>query len=352
MKFKTERILFLAILLALPAFPQTAVYPGSIATDANLKVLVNGVQTFLTASLTSAALSGSVTICTGIVPNTLATIDQEIIPVSTCIGTVITFGSRGFDGTTAAAHASGAPLSLFIDAWHHNSLRVEVEALETTLGANLSNVTASVNALVTSGIASQAVTLTGNQTIAGIKNFTGTAVDAVTFNSTATGSTAAVQQYTGTFQIFGDGDAAFQRNTVNDLQVKVGGILGVLVAEIDNAGHGYFSGATITGLSGTDGIMTVAGGALGGTANLFLHANNGANCWDLGAQIATSMTFKYSAACSNAYSPVTMVTFSSTGVIFAQPITATGLATTPGGNQPVCINTSTGLFYKGATGAC
>lgn len=112
-------------------FAQTSSFPGSAVTDSQLKVQVNGIQTSLAGNITSGATSATVVSCSGIAANTLATIDSEIIPVSSCSGTVISFSSRGFDGTTAAAHSTGALVSLFVDAWHHNALRVEVEAIES-----------------------------------------------------------------------------------------------------------------------------------------------------------------------------------------------------------------------------
>lgn len=123
------------LLFSVSAFAQTAVFPGSVVTDAQLKVQVNGVVTMLTAQLSAVSLTASVGSCFGVVPNTLATIDMEIVPVSACTGTVMTFSSRGFDGTTAALHQPFATVSLFIAAWHHNSLRVETEAIETALNA-------------------------------------------------------------------------------------------------------------------------------------------------------------------------------------------------------------------------
>lgn len=118
---------------------QTAAFPAAIATDANLKVGVNGVSTLLTSTINAVTTTLSVSACAGIIPNVLITIGSEIMPVSGCTGTVLVVGSRGFDGTTAAAHASATPVYAYVDAWHHNSLKAEVEAIESALGTNLSN---------------------------------------------------------------------------------------------------------------------------------------------------------------------------------------------------------------------
>ena len=121
------------LFLAASAFAQTAVFPNSAATNSQLKVQVNGVQTSLTSTMNTTTLSATVFSCLGIIPNTLATIDTEILPVNSCFGNAITFASRGFDNSTAANHFPPAVVNLYIEAWHHNALRVEVEAIEASL---------------------------------------------------------------------------------------------------------------------------------------------------------------------------------------------------------------------------
>ncbi len=143
--------ILLALLLPAGLFAQTAVYPGRAATAADLKVQVNGVQTKLSALLSATALTATVASCTGIGANTLATIDREIMEVSGCGGLTLTLTSRHFDGTTATAHASGATVSLFVDAWHHNALAVEIEALEQTL---LPSTTPTFSSMILSGSSS------------------------------------------------------------------------------------------------------------------------------------------------------------------------------------------------------
>lgn len=119
---------------------QTAVYPSAVATDNQLKVAVNGVVTGLSQNINASQTSWVVASCSNIVPNMLITIGTEIMPITGCTGTTMVVGSRGFDSTSAATHNQGQPIYAYIDAWHHNSLRVEVEAIEATLGPNLSNV--------------------------------------------------------------------------------------------------------------------------------------------------------------------------------------------------------------------
>ncbi len=139
MKLSTLAICLLSAACIHNIHAQTAAFPAAIATDANLKVGVNGVSTLLTGALNTSATTLAVSSCSGIVANILITIGSEIMPVSGCTGTVLVVGSRGFDGTTAATHAASTPIYAYVDAWHHNSLKAEVEAIETTLGVNLAN---------------------------------------------------------------------------------------------------------------------------------------------------------------------------------------------------------------------
>ncbi len=132
----------LALLLVLEVccFAQTASYPSALATSQNLKVGVNGVSTLLTADTTSSATTLTISNCAGIVPYTLVTLDQEIMNVTGCSGTTLLVDTRGFDNTVAVAHVAGTVIYANIDAWHHNSLSAEVQAIEAALGTNASNV--------------------------------------------------------------------------------------------------------------------------------------------------------------------------------------------------------------------
>lgn len=140
------------LFISIPAFAQTAVYPGAVVTDKQLMVGGNNLTTHLTASINSTANTISVANTTHWTANMLLSFsdNNEIAVVcgvpsgnlfnigygGSCPGT----GGRGFDGTTATSHANGVVVFAYIDAWHHNALRVELEAIEGTLGANLSKV--------------------------------------------------------------------------------------------------------------------------------------------------------------------------------------------------------------------
>lgn len=118
---------------------QTAVYPGAVVTDNQLKIAANNVTSQLNQSINSSQVTWLVSSCSRIVPNMLITVGTEIMSVTGCTGTTMVVGGRGFDSTLASTHAQGQPIYAYIDAWHHNALRVEVEAIEQTLGTALGN---------------------------------------------------------------------------------------------------------------------------------------------------------------------------------------------------------------------
>jgi hypothetical protein len=126
----------------------TAVFPGGVVTNEQLKIQTNGIQTFLTANITPTSTLLSVANCNGVPPTSFATIDQEIIAVTGCSGSSLTVDTaspgctsgRACDGSGAASHVSFAPVSLYVVAWHNNALAAEVKAIETTLGSGLGNV--------------------------------------------------------------------------------------------------------------------------------------------------------------------------------------------------------------------
>jgi hypothetical protein len=125
-----------------------AAFPTRVATAADLKVANNGIQTTLTTPIGTADTTIRVGSGAGFAPNQLASIDSEIVTITGIIGTTITVGQRGFDGTAAAAHVIGAPVRLLVDAWHHNAVSTEVMAIENFLGPggqNLGAIKSSAN---------------------------------------------------------------------------------------------------------------------------------------------------------------------------------------------------------------
>jgi len=123
----------------------TPVFPAAVATDSDLKVANNLIQTTLRVSVDNANTILFVASTDGFAANMLVSIDKEIIAIAAVASApnqalLVASGGRGFDGTTAAAHSAGAKVSIFIDAWHHNALSSEIQAIENALGPNLINV--------------------------------------------------------------------------------------------------------------------------------------------------------------------------------------------------------------------
>ncbi|HEX3451008.1 MAG TPA: hypothetical protein VHS97_22330, partial [Isosphaeraceae bacterium] len=115
-------------------------FPGAIATDSDLAIAVDRQQTTLAQSLDS--VSTTMTVASGsiVTAYNLLSIDAEIVKVTSApAGNVISI-QRGFDGSVPAAHSAGATVSGYVDAWHHNALVAEIEAIESALGPNLSSI--------------------------------------------------------------------------------------------------------------------------------------------------------------------------------------------------------------------
>src|SRR5262245_24901961 len=95
----------------------TAVFPGAVATDADLKVANNLIQTTLRVGIDAANTILFVPSTAGFTPNCLVSVDKEIIAIASLVtapnpALVVAAGGRGFDGTGAAVHAAGAKVSM------------------------------------------------------------------------------------------------------------------------------------------------------------------------------------------------------------------------------------------------
>ncbi len=131
-----------ALTLSAQQVCNTAVFPGGVATDSNLLVAADNVQTVLIAPQAVTDTVLVVQSSAGWLPNMVATvgtvsagagvslIEQE--KVTAVNGNVLTV-TRGLAGTTAAVHIQGSVVSAYIDACYHNSMKSEVEAIETQL---------------------------------------------------------------------------------------------------------------------------------------------------------------------------------------------------------------------------
>lgn len=194
------------------AWAQTANWPGSLDNDANLMVAVNGYQSSLTQSISSSQ-TGSVTVasCAGLTFGTsgwvLITSGTEIFAFSACSGTTATIpsGGRGLDNTSGASHSSGATISAYIDAYHRNIDRLVIEAVESSLGSNLSKVLQVSNNLSDVGNAATARTNLG---LTGIATAVGTSCGSS--NSCAGNSSYAITKYASGIVTFSSSTTANQ----------------------------------------------------------------------------------------------------------------------------------------------
>lgn len=139
-----KKLLLLLTLLAGIADPQTATFPASIATDADLKVASNRAQTYLTSAISSTTLTIPVADASRFVNDTIVTIENENISICSVSGPnlVACSGGRGFDGTTAAVHSANKIVAAQITSYYHNRLSREVQALQRFVSRREYNVLA------------------------------------------------------------------------------------------------------------------------------------------------------------------------------------------------------------------
>lgn len=111
----------------------SASWPTSIATDATLYVAVNELQNNLSGAINNSVTTIGLNSTTSFPTVGLVLIDNEIIKYTGVSGNNLTGCTRAFDGTTAASHSSAAIVSFAFCAAHHNNLKDEVIAVETSL---------------------------------------------------------------------------------------------------------------------------------------------------------------------------------------------------------------------------
>lgn len=196
------------VLLASGAVAQnTAIYPGASATNKDLLVATNNATTTTTAPVGSGDTTISVASTTSFVSGLSVTladaivIDTEVIRVCGSTSTTFTVcsGGRGFDGTTAVTHASGAAVSGFVVAWHHNQLAAEVLALEANAVHSPSPLTSGQLLKGGGGLLAVLGDLSGDCSTSGAMVVTCTKVNGVAYGTSPATNTVPV--VTGTNQI-------------------------------------------------------------------------------------------------------------------------------------------------------
>jgi len=113
----------------------TSNYPTSLDTVVELIQAANNAQTTLNGALTANATTVAV-ISTALFANTgCFAVDNELISYTGKTATSFTGCVRGFDGTTAATHSSGATVSDVVTTRHHEVVVDAILAIQERLGA-------------------------------------------------------------------------------------------------------------------------------------------------------------------------------------------------------------------------
>lgn len=120
------------------ANPNTASFPGALPGDSIFMVATNDAFSTIVGAMTNSQTTLGVV--TAFSVPCLALIEQEIIYIGSVTGTTYSAIVRGFLGTTAVTHAAGTQIYGYIEAYHHNQLSIELQAVATALGINLANV--------------------------------------------------------------------------------------------------------------------------------------------------------------------------------------------------------------------
>lgn len=116
----------------------SASWPTSVSTDSTLYVAVNELQNNLSGAINSAVTTVGLNSTTSFPAVGLVLIDNEVIKYTGISSNNLTGCTRGFDGTTAASHSSAAVVSFAFCAQHHNGLKDEIIAIETSLNLTAS----------------------------------------------------------------------------------------------------------------------------------------------------------------------------------------------------------------------
>lgn len=112
-------------------------YPASLDNDASLllakDLAITTLANAITAGATTLPVASSLAFAAegGVIK-----VDNELIKYTGISGNNLTGAARGYSGTSAVAHSSGAEVRLVVAADYHNNLKDAIIALQTRLGAN------------------------------------------------------------------------------------------------------------------------------------------------------------------------------------------------------------------------
>jgi hypothetical protein len=111
----------------------TAKYPTSAATIADLTVATNRASTTLSSTINNSATTIPVASVGLFTAPCIIYIEAEAVFAGTAASGSFTGCVRGFDNTTAAGHNSGVTVENLIAAYHHNQPAAEIVAIEADL---------------------------------------------------------------------------------------------------------------------------------------------------------------------------------------------------------------------------
>lgn len=111
----------------------SAVFPGAVSTQAQLRVLVNNLGTLLNGDHTSGVTTITVDDTTGWPTSGYGTMDSEVFSYTGLTATTFTGVTRGVDGTTAVAHNDNTVVNHYFVADHHNHMADEIIGIEQNL---------------------------------------------------------------------------------------------------------------------------------------------------------------------------------------------------------------------------
>lgn len=233
-----------------------ASWPTSVATDSTLYVAVNELQNNLSGAINNSVTTIGLNSTTGFPSVGLILIDNEVIKYGGISGNNLTSCTRAFDGTTAASHSSAAVVSFAFCAQHHNGLKDEIIAIETSLSLTASKAIATnssgrlVATSVTdtelgyvSGVTSAIQTQLGLLAPKASPTFTGTITTALTANrAVATGASGVLAASATT-----DTELGYVSGVTSAIQTQLNGKVGTTGNETI-AGNKTLSGTTdVTG---------------------------------------------------------------------------------------------------------
>ncbi len=108
-------------------------WPTGVASDAELSILKNNLASTLNGAIDAVTTTVVLTDASAFPTAGYVTIDTEAIKYTGKSTNTLTGVTRGADSTTAATHSNGAAVLHLYVAAHHNTLKDEIKAIETSL---------------------------------------------------------------------------------------------------------------------------------------------------------------------------------------------------------------------------